>query len=329
MNSKQRVLAAIQHQEPDRVPLGIWLYQKIFGSEKLRAAIEIQYGSLEKFYDALRIDLLLYVMPFPYKNYVPGLGGTFQTGLGGVALEAITADHFRDPAEASLYTGLEQLIATHPKQAIVAHVWGVVKAAYSFMGVEATLMNMVAQPELMARFFSQLGQWSARMAEHAIARGADIVQISADAGASNGMLFSPKQWWSLVYPNDKLIAAAIKRRGKPVAMHNDGNIWQIMDGIVALGVDVLHPIQTSAGMDLRAVKQQYGDRLTINGGLDITRVLSDTTDEELVAIIRDYMNVLKPRGGFIVNTEHFVPETIPLTRIELAYRTAFQSGGYG
>jgi uroporphyrinogen decarboxylase len=143
------------------------------------------------------------------------------------------------------------------------------------------------------------------------------------------MLFSPKQWWSLVYPNDKLIAAAIKRRGKPVAMHNDGNIWQIMDGIVALGVDVLHPIQTSAGMDLRAVKQQYGDRLTINGGLDITRVLSDTTDEELVAIIRDYMNVLKPRGGFIVNTEHFVPETILLTRIELAYRTAFQSGRYG
>jgi hypothetical protein len=57
--------------------------------------------------------------------------------------------------------------------------------------------------------------------------------------------------------------------------------------------------------------------------------LSDTTDEELVAIIRDYMNVLKPRGGFIVNTEHFVPETILLTRIELAYRTAFQSGRYG
>jgi uroporphyrinogen decarboxylase len=329
MNSKQRVLAAIQHREPDRVPLGIWLYQKIFGSEKLRAEIENKYGSLENFYAAFGIDLLLYVMPFPYKNYVPGLGGTFQTGLGGVAVEDITPEHFRDPDDPVLYTGLEQFIATHPAQAIVAHVWGVVEAAYSFMGVEATLMNMVAQPELMARFFSQLGQWSARMAEHAIARGADIVQISADAGASNGMLFSPKQWWSLVYPNDKLIAAAIKRRGKPVAMHNDGNIWQIMDGIVALGVDVLHPIQTSAGMDLRAVKQQYGDRLTINGGLDITRVLSDTTDEELVAIIRDYMNVLKPRGGFIVNTEHFVPETILLTRIELAYRTAFQSGRYG
>ncbi|MBI5651190.1 MAG: hypothetical protein HZC40_12210 [Chloroflexi bacterium] len=328
MNSRQRVLAAIQHQEPDRVPLGIWLYQKIFGSEKLKAEIEFKYGSLEKFYAAFGIDLLLYVMPFPYKNYVPGLGGTFQTGLGGVALEAITADHFRDPDDDALYTGIEQFIATHPAQAIAAHVWGVVEAAYSFMGVEATLMNMVAQPELIARLFFQLGQWSARMAENAITRGADLVQISADAGASNGMLFSPKQWWSLVFPNDKLIADAIKARGKPVAMHNDGNIWQIMDGIVAMGVDVLHPLQTSAGMDLIAVKQKYGDRLTINGGLDITRGLAETTDAELIATIREYMRALKPRGGFIVNTEHFIPETIPLARIELAYQTALREGWY-
>lgn len=329
MNSKQRVLAAIHHAEPDRVPLGIWLYQKIFGSEKLKAEIEAKYGALEKFYDAFGIDLLLYVMPFPYKNYVPGLGGTFQTGLGGVPVEEITAEHFRDPDDESLYTGLKQFIAMHGKdKAIVAHVWGVVEAAYSFMGVEATLMNMVAQPDAMARLFHQIGQWSARMAEHALDLGADIAQISADAGASNGMLFSPKQWWSLVYPNDKLIADAIKRRGKPVAMHNDGNIWQIMDGIVEMGVDLLHPLQTSAGMDLIEVKKKYGDRLTLNGGLDITRVLSETTDEELVTTIRDYMHALKTRGGFILNTEHFVPETIPLPRLELAYETALRYAWY-
>ncbi|CAG0993318.1 hypothetical protein ANRL3_02930 [Anaerolineae bacterium] len=111
-------------------------------------------------------------------------------------------------------------------------------------------------------------------------------------------------------------------------MHNDGNIWQIMDGIVEMGVDLLHPLQTSAGMDLIEVKKKYGDRLTINGGLDITRVLSETTDEELVATIRDYMHALKTRGGFILNTEHFVPETIPLPRLELAYETALRYAWY-
>jgi len=329
LSSKQRVLKAIRHEEPDRVPLGIWLYQQVFGSEKLKAEIEARYGSLAKFYDALEIDLLLYILPFPYKNYVSGAGGTFQTGLGGVPIEEITAEHFRDPDNESLYVGFKQFAQTcDPDKALVAHIWGVAEAAYSFMGVETTWLNMASEPEQLAVLFRRLGEWSARMAENVIDLGADIVQISADAGSNTGLLFSPQLWRSLIYPNDKLIADAIKRRGKPVAMHNDGNIWQIMDDLVEMGVDVLHPLQTSAGMDLLQVKSRYGDRLTINGGLEIGQVLTDTTDEELVALIRHYMQTLKPRGGFILNTEHFVPETIPLSRLELVYQTALQDAWY-
>ncbi|MCK4515289.1 MAG: hypothetical protein KAU31_08530, partial [Spirochaetaceae bacterium] len=143
-----------------------------------------------------------------------------------------------------------------------------------------------------------------------------------------GMLFSPKMWRELVYPNDKLIADVARRQGKPVIMHNDGNIWEIMDSIVEMGVDVLHPVQTSAGMDLIEVKKKYGDRLTINGGLEVSYVLPLAEEEELITTIQRYMEALKPGGGFIFNTEHFVPATTTLARLELAYLTALQSAWY-
>ena len=68
--------------------------------------------------------------------------------------------------------------------------------------------------------------------------------------------------------------------------------------------------------------------LTIHGGLDVSHVLPRATEEELVATIRRYMEALKPGGGFIFNTEHFVPATATLARLELAYETALRHAWY-
>lgn len=329
MTSKQRVLTAIRHEEPDRVPLNIWLYAPGMGSEELKSEVEAKYGSLDGFYETFGIDFVTEILPFPHKGFVPGDQGTFFTGAGGVSAEQIIDEHLCDPDDEASYDGLRKLVEVYGEdRAVVAHVWGVVEASYSFMGVEATLIDMTVRQEPMAELFRRLGEWSAQVAENALDLGADMVQISADAGSKTGMLFSPNLWREIVYPNDKLIADVARRRGKPVIMHNDGNIWDIMDGIVEMGVDVLHPVQTSAGMDLIEVKEKYGDRLTINGGLDVSHTLPLAEEEELVATIRRHMEAMKPGGGFIFNTEHFVPATTTLGRVELAYETALQCSWY-
>lgn len=329
MNSKERVLAAVRHEEPDRVPINIWLYQRGIGSEEVKAAVVAKYGSLDGFYDTFGIDLFTHILSFPYKNYISGPEGTMISGKGGIPVEQITDQHFQDPDGEHLYTGLKKLIDDRGgEKAIVAHVWGVLEASYGFMGIENALFNIAANPSKTAELYERIGNWSARVAENAIELGADIVQISADAGSTTGPLINPKHWWRLIYPNDKVIVDAIKRRGIPAAMHNDGNIWPLMDGIVEMGIDILHPVQSSAGMDPVRVKQLYGDRLTIHGGLDITYVLPRAPEEEMVATIARYMSQLKPQGGFIFHSEHFIPADVTLSRLELAYETALKHSWY-
>ena len=329
MNGKQRTLMAIGHQEPDRVPLHIWLYHPLVGSEEIKTAVEAKYGDLDTFYDALEIDLFTMLLPFPYKDYVSGLGGTIMTGKGAIPVETITSDHFTDPDNPDLYDRLRQLIAKRGEdKAILAHTWGVLEAAYSFLGLQTTLINLAKKQEEMNRLFGLIADWSAQVSVNAAKLGADIVQVSADSGSTTGPLISPTLWRELIYPHDKTIVDAIKQAGAIPAMHNDGNIWAFMDDIVEMGVEVLHPVQSSAGMELAEVKQRYGDRLTIHGGLDISHVLPFASDEELVETIRHTMEVCKPGGGFIFQSEHFIPGNVSLSRLELAYRTALEYSWY-
>jgi uroporphyrinogen decarboxylase len=329
MNAKARVLTAIRHQEPDRVPLHIWLYQPLVGSEEIKSAVECQYGSLDAFYDALHIDLFTMILNFPYRDYVSGLDGTIMTGRGAIAVEAITPDHFTDPADPAHYAALHRLIAKRGNdKAILAHTWGVLEAAYSFLGLQTTMINLVQKPAEMDRLFGMIAKWSSQVAIHAAKLGADIVQVSADSGSTTGPLISPATWRKLIYPHDKTIVDAIKGSGAIAAMHNDGNIWAFMDAIVEMGIEVLHPVQSSAGMDLAVVKQRYGEQITIHGGLDISHVLPFATDEELVETIRRTMEICKPGGGFIFQSEHFIPGNVSLSRLELAYQTALEYSWY-
>jgi uroporphyrinogen decarboxylase len=329
MNSRDRVFAAIHHTQPDRVPLNIWLYQPRFGSEQLKTEIQAKYGDLDGFYDAFGIDLRMEILPLPYRDLIPGPDGTMNTGEGGLPIGEITNTSFRDPDDDSLYMGLQNLINKYGRdKVIVAHVWGAVEGAFSFMGVAATLTAMAAEPGRTDDLFSRICDWSVRVTRHAMSLGADIIQISADAGSMNRMLFSPTLWRRLVYPNDKRIVDAVKEHGKIAAMHNDGYIMPILDDLVTMGIEILHPLQISAGMNLVQVKQQYGDRLTIHGGLYLARLLPDAPEQVLVDSIRSVMESLKPNGGFIFNTEHFVPETVDLSRLELAYQTALRSASY-
>jgi uroporphyrinogen decarboxylase len=90
----------------------------------------------------------------------------------------------------------------------------------------------------------------------------------------------------------------------------------------------MHPFQQSAGMDLKDVKENWGDKLTIHGGLELRYYLSRAPEDELVKHVKDNMLTCKPGGGFIFNTEHTVQPDTSLKRVELAYRTALETSWY-
>ncbi len=317
MNSKERVLTAIRHEEPDRVPINIWMLR-----EDMQERVIERYGSMDEFYKALDIDLFMAITPPPNKNNL-----LFMEERMTMTLDEISDDDFLDPDDERLYIEVKQLVEEWGEdKAVLAHVWGVVESAYSFMGIQNTLYNMAARPEEIKVLFKKLSDWSARVADNVTELGIDVLHISGDAGMNTGCLFSPKAWWEFVYPNDKVIIEVGKRKGFPISMHSCGNINDVLDGVVKMGVDLLHPVQTSAGMNPAYVKKEYG--LAVHGGLEIRYILPRAPIDELIDTVKNWFEVLKPGGGFIFNTEHTVQPDTTLDRVEIAYETALKYAKY-
>jgi len=322
MTSKERVLATIHHQEPDRVPLDVWMYR-----EDVQKKVIEKWGSLDEFYEALNTDMFL--------AYTPS-ANSFSRKFGSI--DEILDLKFRNPDEERLYTGVNQgLLECGVKEAvkkygnekaIFGEVIGVLENAQSFLGIENLLMEMALHKKKVKELFQRLSAWSAKVAENVIDLGVDVLQISDDWGENKKLLFSPKDWWELIYLNIKKIADVGKKKGLPISLHSDGCIWEVMDGIIKMGINVIHPVQASAGMDHAKFKEKYGNKLCLYGGLDITHTLPYGTEEEIINEVKREMEILKPGGGFIFCSAHAIQPDTDLSKVQTAYKSALMYGKY-
>lgn len=319
MNGKQRALTTIRHEEPDRVPLNIWMFRK-----DMRARAVERYGSLEKFHEELDIDVFMATTPPPNRH-----NPEFVEELMNMSFEEITEADFLDPDDPSVTEPVRELVDLYGKdKCILAHTWGVLECAYSFLGVEQTLLQFGLWEPAMQEFYEKLCRWSTRVARNVVELGIDILHISGDVGANETMIVSPRTWRERIASLDARILEPGRERGLPLSLHSCGYFRPVIDDFLEMGIAMMHPLQQSAGFDLADIKRTWGDRVTIHGGLEIRHYLPRATEAELVEHVRQNVLTCKPGGGFIFNTEHTVQPDTELERLELAYRVAREHGWY-
>ena len=317
MNSKERVLATINRQPTDRTPLDCWLYQRQF-VEKLEA----EYGSRDKFLDEFNIDIMVGFVPYPNQL---GRKVDFQE------LADVELGDAHDPKWLTFndwnpdFAGVcvQEAVSQHgDRRAIVAHIWGIVEGTSTFLGIENCWAGLSMHRDLMMAWFDRYADWLGDLIDSCIDAGVDIITLSDDWGSNQNMLFSPRMWRKMIKPYAERVIKRAALRGVPVNLHSDGYIMQIMDDLVEMGFSMMHPVQESAGMDPKTIKEQYGDKLVIYGSLDIMDALLVYEGDELDRYITDRFAIYGPGGGYIFNTGHFVQPDIPPQRLLRAYTTA-------
>jgi len=317
MNSRERVFATINREPVDRTPLDCWLYQRQFLD-----ILETEYGPREQFLDEFGIDLFVGWTPYPNQ---------FDKKL---TLEELLESDIGDPSDPKWIThrdwspdfaGVCVVDAVEQQshhRVVTAHTWGIVEGTSTLLGIAKCWAFLRKKPDLMMDWFDRYADWLCALADNCIDAGADIIQMSDDWGSNNIMLFSPKMWRSLIKPYTERVIQHVRGRGVPFIMHSDGYIMDIMDDIVDMGANLLHPVQESAGMDPRTVKDQYGDKLIVYGSLDTVDALLLEDEEALDAYITEKFQVYGPGGGYIFNTGHFVQPDTPPGRLIRAYTLA-------
>ena len=62
--------------------------------------------------------------------------------------------------------------------------------------------------------------------------------------------------------------------------HSDGNLWEILDNLVAAGIDLLHPVEPLAGMDPYELRRRY-PQLILCGTIDVSQLLPFGSPQEI------------------------------------------------
>jgi uroporphyrinogen decarboxylase len=115
-----------------------------------------------------------------------------------------------------------------------------------------------------------------------------------------------------------------------VFFHSDGNIYPLLGDLVDVGVDLLNPIQVSAGEmgDTARLKREYGAHLSFNGAIDTGQVLPRGTPDDVRSEVRRRIADLAPGDGYILSSVHCIQPDVPLANVLVMFDEAHAAGRY-
>ena len=173
-------------------------------------------------------------------------------------------------------------------------------------GMERGLLELAANPEAV-RAATALRVREQNLADEVFVHpDSDAVLWAEDLGYKTGPLIGPAMFRDFFLEANKARARNVKERyGKKILKHCCGNINLLMDFFVDIGFDAYQSIQPTAGMDLCRLKRDYGDRITLWGGVAVENLVGGAP-EDVRADVRRAMACAKPGGRFILGTSHSV-----------------------
>jgi len=315
MNSRERVIEVINHRKPDRIPIGAWF------NEDLSPKVAEAFGSVAAFTEKYEFD-------------VTGAGpnvGQFRWDLWHNARmskpdKTLTPEDLldiplTDPDDMDKYKDfIKRVKHLHDDKGmfVSSTAWGYFEGYTMAFGIENHLANILLYKDEMKELHKRLAAWHIKFANNVLDCGVDMVHFSDDWGTQRSLMFNPELWREIIYPYYAEVIPVIKKRKGYVSLHSDGNVAQVLDDLVELGFDVIHPYQESAGMDMNLFLKKYKQKFSIMGGLDVQNTIGFGNYDFLKSEIERILTMFKG-GGMIYHTSHAIQPHCTIEELVFAY----------
>ena len=201
-------------------------------------------------------------------------------------------------------------------------------------GMDSFMLNLGLHPEFAQALLQKIAEMCKRLMEHflrELGENVDIIKIGDDLGSQEGLLISPRMYRQVLKPIHADYISFIKERTRAkVFFHTDGDVFDLLDDFVEIGVDILNPIQTSAGRmaNLAELKRRYGRNLVFCGAVDTQHVLPHGTSAVVRREVRPVIDPLGPGAGYLLASVHTIMDEVPPDNILAMVDAAVEYGRY-
>jgi uroporphyrinogen decarboxylase len=354
-SSRERVLRAIQHVEPDRVPL------HYFDNPALRKRMAAHFGispdDNDAIFECLDIDFrgiwLPYIGPrlhaeIPGREVDPAWGRRkrwIANEFGGywdfcdfplLDASAEAFDSYPMPSPDDYDYGIvDHVCSKHPDKAIYIGGPGsadILNFSGMVMGVEQTMMEIIDPDSPLQRFIDrridiQLAELDRTLT---LAKGrVDILWIGEDLGTQRGPIISMNTYRRFIKPRHMRFIDLAKSWNIPVMIHSCGSSSWGFDEFIDMGISMIDTLQPeAANMSPAYLKSKWGDKLTFHGCISTAGPVAYRTPEEVRANVRETLETMKPNGGYCLAPTHCLQDNSPTENVLAMYEAAREFGGY-
>ncbi|NSW54297.1 MAG: uroporphyrinogen-III decarboxylase-like protein [Anaerolineae bacterium] len=177
-------------------------------------------------------------------------------------------------------------------------------------GIDRLMMDLYDAPEFVHELLDTICDYNITQAQHAMTYDIDAVYFGDDWGMQRGLQMGPKLWMEFIYPRLQRMYGAVKAQGKYVFIHSCGDVDELFERLIAIGLDCFNPFQPEV-MDVATLVRQYRGRLAFHGGLSTQKTLPYGTADDVRAETHRLLE-LGRAGGFILSPAHAVEGDVPL-----------------
>jgi uroporphyrinogen decarboxylase len=182
------------------------------------------------------------------------------------------------------------------------------EATRKLLGDEIVMMAMAGEPDWVRDVSKTYTDHLLREFEAVMALGLEFdgVFMWGDMAYNRATFCSPRMYQQLIWPDHKRIADWVHAHGMKIIYHTDGNVNRVLDLYIEAGFDCLQPLETKAGMDLRNLAPNYGDRLAFMGNIDVMTMLENDRAKIEAEIVAKFA-AGKATRGYAYHSDHSIP----------------------
>lgn len=323
MTNRERVYAALRFEKPDYVPHSIDFTQQML--DKMLVYTQ-NPGYLSTINNHFSVTHLCKPQVELQPDYFMDEYGVVWN-KSGVDKDIGVVDKYllQDPADLANYSlppvdeafirqKMEHLMQTAGDNFRVANIgFSLFERAWTLRGMENLLCDMIEEPEFVHDLLGRITQRNLQILDIALEYDIDCFQFGDDWGQQRGLIMGPALWRAFIKPYLTQMYSKIRSAGKWVAQHSCGDIREVMDDLVEIGLDMYQTFQPEI-YGYEYAEKLYG-KITIWGGISTQRELPMKSPEEICQITKNLLSYF-PHGGLVAAPTHAIPGDVPPENVE-------------
>lgn len=234
---------------------------------------------------------------------------------------------FPDPLDPRFFADIPAKIAAWGDRFRVFQIgFSLYERAWTLRGMTPLLTDFYDHPEFVRELLDRIADYNIAQLHEALKYDIDAVYFGDDWGQQRGLQMGPGLWREFIYPVLRRMYGAVREAGKFVMIHSCGDVDELFDDLLAIGLACFNPFQPEV-MDVDRLLPRYRGRLAFHGGLSTQKTLPFGTADDVRAETSRLLELGRD-GGYIFAPAHDVEGDVPLENMLAAIELVQNQPGF-